>query len=347
MEPRILIVSTFLSDAGLVPSACYVLASRLTQAGLEVIKTSHKYNRVSRLADMVSTTWRARKRYDVAQVDLFSGPAFMWAEAVCWTLRKARKPYVLMLRGGELPVFASSRAARVRRLLRSADMVVAPSAYLREQMRSYRDDIRVVPNGIHLSAYRPRLRSSPRPRLVWLRSFAGIYNPAMAVRVVAELCAEWPDIELVMAGPDKGDGTMQQVRRVAAELGVEHTLKLPGLVAKEKIPELLDAADVFLNTTNVDNTPVSVLEAMACGLCVVSTDVGGMPYLVQNGHDALLVSANDVPAMAGDVRRLLREPGSAEALSRNARQAAEQYDWCKIVPQWQSIFAELAGEGIR
>jgi len=165
----------------------------------------------------------------------------------------------------------------------------------------------------------------------------------MAVRVVAELSVEWPDLELVMAGADKGDGSMQQVERLAAELGVQSRVKLPGQVPKERVPDLFERADIFLNTTNIDNTPISVLEAMACGLCVVSTDVGGIPYLVQNGHDALLVPPDDAPAMAEAVRRLLRQPAAAETLSRNARQTAERCDWSRIIPQWQSIFAEVGG----
>jgi len=165
----------------------------------------------------------------------------------------------------------------------------------------------------------------------------------MAVRVVAELSAEWPDLELVMAGADKGDGSMQQVESLAAELGVQSRVKLPGQVPKEKVPDLLDKADIFLNTTNIDNTPVSVIEAMACGLCVVSTDVGGVPYLVQNGRDALLVAADDAAAMADAVRHLLRKPDAAARMSRNARQTAEQCDWSKIIPQWQTLFAAIGG----
>jgi glycosyltransferase involved in cell wall biosynthesis len=92
----------------------------------------------------------------------------------------------------------------------------------------------------------------------------------------------------------------------------------------------------------VDNTPVSVLEAMACGLCVVSTRVGGIPYLLQHGRDALLVPPNDPEAMAAAVRRVLTEPALAESLSHNARLKAEQFDWSAILPQWQALLASVA-----
>jgi glycosyltransferase involved in cell wall biosynthesis len=84
------------------------------------------------------------------------------------------------------------------------------------------------------------------------------------------------------------------------------------------------------------------MEAAACGLCIVSTNVGELPLLWQDGHDALLVQPDDSTAMAAAVRRILREPGLAERLSRNARAKAEQFDWAVILPQWERVLAEVA-----
>ena len=115
---------------------------------------------------MVATTWHARQRYGVAWVDVFSGPAFVWAEAVCWTSAR-RKPYVLMLRGGSLPDFASRWPGRVRALLNSAASVLVPSGYLFDHMRRYRADLRLVPNALHWVESSPfRLRRRPLPALV-------------------------------------------------------------------------------------------------------------------------------------------------------------------------------------
>ena len=81
---------------------------------------------------------------------------------------------------------------------------------------------------------------------------------------------------------------------------------------------------------------------MACGLCIVSTRVGGIPYLLEDGSDALLVPPNDPDAMAAAVRRILTEPGLAERLSRNARQKASGFDWRTILPRWEALFTEIA-----
>lgn len=338
----VLVVGNFLTAAGRSVSTCQSLALRLTAAGLETITTSSRMARMSRLADMVATAWRERRRYESAYVEVYSGPAFVWAEAVCWTLRRAGKPYVLALHGGSLPVFARRWPGRVRRLLRSAAAVVAPSSYLQQAMRPFREDISIVPNALELSSYRFRLRSAPQPRLVWLRAFNHIYNPSLAARVVALLCRDFPDVRLCMVGPDKGDGSLEEFLKAAGELGVLDRIERPGGIPKSKVPEVLDAADIFLNTTHVDNTPVSVLEAMASGLCVVTTNVGGIPYLASHEEDALLVKDDDAEGMAAAVRRVLLEPGLAGRLSRGARNTAEQVDWSHVLPRWISLLQTIA-----
>jgi glycosyltransferase involved in cell wall biosynthesis len=122
---------------------------------------------------------------------------------------------------------------------------------------------------------------------------------------------------------------------------------LAGPLPKSEVPRALSQGDIFLNTTNVDNTPVGVIEAMACGLCVVSTNVGGIPFLVEDGLDGLLVPSDNVTAMAAAVKRIPREPRLAERLSRNARVKAEQFDWSVILPQWEELLIEVAENGPR
>jgi glycosyltransferase involved in cell wall biosynthesis len=123
---------------------------------------------------------------------------------------------------------------------------------------------------------------------------------------------------------------------------VSNLISFPGQVPKEEVPLWLHKGDIFLNTTNVDNTPVSVIEAMACGLCIISTDVGGIPYLLQQEQDALLVPPDDADAMARAVHRILTEPGLAEHLSRQGRQKAEDFDWSVIMPKWEELLTIVA-----
>lgn len=321
-------------------SPCEGLAQALGGAGWNVITTSRRAGRLPRLMDMSYTTFSRRRDYAVAQVDVFSGRAFFWAEAVCGILRELGKPFVLALHGGNLPTFAREAGARVKRLLWSAAAVTTPSRYLQEELRSVRGDLLLVPNALPLKAFRFRVRRRAGPRLVWVRAFHRTYNPTLAVRVVTALAPEFPDISLTMLGRDKGDGSLEETRDLASRFGVLDRLVLPGGVPNDEIPLHLDQHDVFLNTTNVDNTPVSVLEAMASGLCVVTTDVGGIPYLLSHGEDALLVPRDDAAAMAHEVRRVLIQPGLSERLSTRGRERVMGFDWSAVLPTWERLFLD-------
>ena len=227
--------------------------------------------------------------------------------------------------------------------LAGARVVTTPSGYLREHMAPYRSELRLLPNAVDLTAYEYRQREAPRPSLMWLRAFHTIYNPTLAPRVLARLQADFPAIHLTMVGPDKGDGSLERVRDTALRERVMDRLDLPGGVPKSEVPAILNRGDVFLNTTNIDNTPISVLEAMACGLCVVSTDVDGIPFLLRDGVDSLLVPPDEVDAMAEAIRRVLVEPGLAARLSANGRANARAHDWTTILPQWEELLVELRG----
>jgi glycosyltransferase involved in cell wall biosynthesis len=342
--PGLLLVGNFLSATRGGRGVCEDLAVALKSAGWSVITTSDKPGRITRLLDFLMTVWKQRNLYAVAQVDVYSGRAFVWAEIVSFALRMAKKPYVLTLHGGNLPAYARNKDNRVRRLLRSASAVTAPSAYLFEQMHQYREDIILLPNPLAVTKYTFRHRQRPTPNLVWLRAFHDIYNPSLAVRVVAILVKEFPAVRLVMVGPDMFDGSRESVMDLAAKLGVEDRVTCAGQVSKDEIPQWLQQGDIFLNTTRVDNTPVSVLEAMASGLCIISTNVGGIPYMLKDESNALLVPSDDHTAMAKAARRLLTEDGLAERLSGNARRKADQFDWSNVLPRWERLFIEIARE---
>ncbi len=333
----VLLIGNFLSGANGSRSVGEDLAPRLSAAGWPVLTSSTKAARLPRLWDMLHTILKWRRSYAIAQVDVFSGLAFCWAEAACATLAWCQKPYVLTLHGGNLPNFARRHPQRVRRLLQSARAVTAPSRYLSEQMAPYRQGLRLLPNALVLDDYPFRLRHAVRPMLVWLRAFHEIYNPLLAVKVAQLLAPDFPRFRLAMIGPDKGDGSLQRVQSAIAKARLNERVLCVGQVPKHKVPRWLNESDIFLNTTNVDNAPVSVIEAMACGLCVVSTNVGGLPYLLVHEQEALLVRPDDAPAMAAAVRRLLTEPALADRLSRQARQAAESHDWNVVLPQWQAL----------
>jgi glycosyltransferase involved in cell wall biosynthesis len=344
VKTSVLLIGNFLSSSGGSRGVCEELALRLADDGAPVTSTSRQRNRVLRMLDMIHTVISQRRKYSVAQVDVFSGAAFRWAEMACATLRWLNKSYILTLHGGNLPEFAQRNPARVRRLLSSSKIVTAPSHFLLEKMSPYRSDLVLVLNALDIGRCPLRLRDHAKPSLVWLRAFHEIYNPSLAPKVLKLLIEKFPDAQLTMVGSDKKDGSWQRTIRIATELGVMDRICWQNGVKKKDVPSWLNRGDIFLNTTNVDNAPVSVIEAMACGLCVVSTNVGGLPYLLKDEHDALLVPAGDSARMAQSVELLLNDQNLTQKLSQNGRAKAELHDWSVVLPQWETLFRSLAKE---
>jgi len=323
--PSVLFVGSFLEGAALERYPSADLGKRLAVLGWPVRITSRKPSRLLRLADMLTTVWRLRNMYDLAVVDVFSGSAFLWAEAVVSLLRMLGKPFALTLHGGNLPAFAQECPRRIRRLLGPAQVVTTPSGYLLAQMQGYRQGLRLLPNAIELACYPFRVRPNPRAKLVWLRAFEKTYNPIMAIQTLAALVGTlnarqqtagpgvlpshlrtlFFDLTLTMYGPDKRDGSLASLKAETQRLRLNQLVRISGQLQKTDVADALSQGDIFLNTANVDNAPVSVLEAMACGLCVVSTNVGGLRYLIDHERNGLLVPAGDASAMALAVWRIL------------------------------------------
>ena len=334
----ILHIGNFLSAQGVSRQFVEELADRMQSHGWTVYRTSFVFFRLGRLLNMVFTILFERKKFRVAHVAVFSGRAFLWALASVSILRLLGKPFVLSLHGGNLPDFLRRWPGPVRWLVSSATAVTCPSRYLLERFKGIRPDIRLIPNPVELSGCEYRLRKQPEPSIVWLRAFHRVYNPSLVPKVLKVLLPEFPGLRVSMIGSDRGDGSLQETKSVAGELGVIGHIRFVDKVPKSDVPKWLNTGDILLNTPNIDNTPTSVIEAMACGLCVVSTNVGGLPYLLANEDDALLVPPDDPQQMACAIRRVLREPGLAARLSRNGRTKVEQFDWPIIFPQWEFLF---------
>lgn len=335
-------VGNFLSNAGGSRGVCEDLSARLLRAGWQVITTSSRPGRLARLLDMTRVALERRREYGVAQVDVYSGPAFFWGEWMTRLLSLLGKPFVVTLHGGNLPQFAAQWPRRVAAVLRRADRVTAPSEYLRRSLCHIRSDIELLPNPIDLNAYGFRTREHPQPRLVWLRAMHRIYNPTLAAETSALLVRHYPNLSLKMYGPDKGDGSGDELESRICALGLARNVQWCGSVPKAVVSTVLAEGDIFLNTTNVDNTPVSVIEAMASGMCIVSTNVGGMPDLVADGRDGFLVRPEDPAAMAVAVKRILGEPELGGRLSANARRRVECFDWRLVLPRWEALLAEVS-----
>lgn len=312
------------------------LARLFGESGYRVRRTSGVRRPSMRTAHQIISmlTWWD---VDIVVIAVFSGPSFWIADFASCIGRCTGKRVILFLHGGKLPEFGPANRRRVERVLTRADLVLAPSDFLASTFRGWGIDVRVVPNVLALERYEYTPRRSARARLLWMRTFFDHYNPLMAVRVLARVAAENPDVRMTMAGADQGllDATRQEAER----LGVQDLIDFPGYIGADEKRRAFADHDLFLNTNVVDNMPVSVLEACASGLVPIATAVGGIGRLLDDGVNGVLVESDDDEAMAAAVLDLLADPGLVERLSAGARLVAERSGWDNVRTLWEEQLA--------
>jgi glycosyltransferase involved in cell wall biosynthesis len=318
-----------------------ILSDLFSEAGYSVVSTSAKLNRYERLIDIVKTLCKARNQIDTLIIEVYGGPSFVVEDIASRLGKRFGHQIIMWLHGGAMPEFMSRYPRWTNGVLRRADLLVAPSQYLARAVGRYGFKAQVVPNVIDLDAYPFRRRRVVRPRLFWMRSFDSIYNPELALRVLARLRTRLPDARLVMAGKD--GGCKSEIQDVAAQLGLTDAVAFTGFLDMERKVKAGHDCDIFINTSRVDNTPVAILEACAMGLPVVSTSVGGIPDLLTNRQTGLLVGDNNEEALADAIEELLANPDLIERLSTNGRQLALRSSWKQVRLQWEKIFSALRG----
>jgi glycosyltransferase involved in cell wall biosynthesis len=328
------------SQAGKVTSQGLIVAGLLRREGYCVTTVSHASNRYVRLLDMIQTLLRRGPEFDVVILEVYGGRSLVVEEVTSRLCACRRIPLVMVLHGGNLPVFARRFPNSMRLLLKRADALIAPSKYLRDAMRPYGgENIAIIPNSLFEEDYPFRPRTHVEPRVLWMRSFHDVYNPEMALYVIAKLKTRYPTITLAMGGMDMG--RLEHCQRLARDLQLEQHVCFPGFLNLQRKQQEANRADIFLNTSRVDNMPVALLEAAAFGLPVVTTDPGGIPALFRHGENAFLVPNGAVDDMATHIDRLIQSPALAAKLSYGGRALAEGCFWSAVKPLWDQLLMDL------
>jgi glycosyltransferase involved in cell wall biosynthesis len=225
--------------------------------------------------------------------------------------------------------------------IRLADLIVVPSGYLVDVFARFGLHARAIHNVVELEVFSYRERSPIRPVFLTSRLHEPLYNVPCVLRAFALIQKRYPEASLIVAG----DGWMRpQLEQLARDLELRNTRFL-GRVPWGDMPDLYDQSDVYLTATNIDNMPGSVIECLSCGLPVVTTDAGGVPYIVTHEETALIVARDDHEAMAHQAIRLLEDDTLAVRLARNGREACVQYAWPAVREAWLEAYHQLGPQG--
>lgn len=244
------------------------------------------------------------------------------------------KPVILNYHSGEAEDHLATWGLRVHPWLRRVDKIVVPSRYLQNVFARHGYQAQVVRNMIDTSCFHYRERSQLRPRLLSNRNLEAHYGIGTTLQAFALLRKQWPQARLKIAGYGSERVRLEEWVRSERLDGVEFV----GRVEPEAMPRLYDEADIFVNSSVIDNQPISILEAFAAGLPVVSTPVGDIPAMLRNQQNGTLVPPDDPAAMAAAIALLLEAPGEALTMARRARKEVEQYTWSQVRGAWTDLY---------
>ena len=332
---NLLYIGNHLSNSGKTETTIETLSKSLRQEGFIVHTVSNKKNKVFRLMDMLFAILKYSKKVDYVLIANYSTSNFYYAYLCSQLCRFLKLKYIPVLHGGNLPNRLKSSPKLCKSIFKNAYVNVSPSFYLQSEFKNYGfSNLVHIPNAINLQNYPFKERTFETINLLWVRSFSKIYNPFLAVEILKSLLDEGIQASLCMVGPDN-DGSLKKTKNYANQLGVKVTFtnKLP----KVEWIALSKDFNLFINTTNFDNMPVSVIEAMALGLPVIPTHVGGLPFLIDNNYEGILVKPNSVSEFVSAIKEIRSNPEKTNQMTLNARKKAESYNWDVVKNLWISV----------
>ena len=223
--------------------------------------------------------------------------------------------------------------------LKWGDVIVAPSGFIVDVFARFGLKARCIFNVIDTNRFIDRRRSKLKPVLMTNRILEPIYNIECILRAFKQVLERYPEATLTIAHVGPSGPHLQEY---AANLGLRN-YKFIGKVPHEQMPKLYDAAEIYITTPNIDCMPGSLLECLASGLPIITTNAGGIPYIVSDEKTALMVNPDDDRGVAQRVFRLLEDPALVERLTEEGRHEVQKYRSEPVREQWVTLYRELLG----
>ncbi len=333
MSKRILYIGNNLKRSTNYTTTIKTLSNNLKKEQFQVKVSSNKRNIFLRQVDMLFAILKYRTS-DYLLIDTYSTTNFYYAFFCSQLSRILHIKYIPILHGGNLPYRLKKKPFLSKLIFKNAYKIVAPSNYLKSIFDVASYPTHYIPNTIEIANYPFLKRLEKKPKLLWVRALKDLYNPEMAIEVLRILRCKYNQATLCMVGPFH-DNSYENCKRLIEKYKLKNSVEFTNILSREQWHKKSELFDIFINTTNFDNTPVSVIEAMALGLPIVSTRVGGLPFLIKDKDDGLLVERNNPREMANSIISIL--DNKYPDLEKNARKKVEKFDWKFARKEWLKI----------
>lgn len=241
---------------------------------------------------------------------------------------------VLNYHSGELETHIENWKKTALPTMEKFDEIVVPSGFLADVFAKYDLNAKVVFNFADSERFKFKERKTLQPIFISNRNFEEHYNVEDCLRAFQIVQQRLPEAELIVAGFGSKE---TELKRLAKDLQLEK-VSFTGKIPNDEMPKLLSEADIYLNTSVVDNMPLSLIEAFAAGTLVVSYATGGISYIVENNKTGLLVETGDFQALAQKAISIFENQDAARKIITDARNEIEKYNRESIKKQWIKFY---------
>ena len=263
------------------------------------------------------------RNYDVFHIHACSDRGFLPAVLGIGVGRLLKKRIVLTFHGGGAEGFFRRKQKFVERYLSRTSANIVLSGFIGRVFDQYGIPYTVIPNILEADGSAFRARMEIRPRFIGIRSLTETYNIRCTLRAFATVREKYPDARLTLLG---GGPLKAELEQFVADHHIQN-VTFVGQVPNKEISRYLDEADIMVSSSRFDNMPVSVLEGFRAGLLVISSNVGGVPYMIEDGWNGLLFESDNDRQMAEKMMAAIENPDATRRMITNARQSLEDYKW--------------------
>lgn len=331
---KVLLISNYKPRTGGISGQVEILQRKLLEEGITTDIFNTKGTIPYRLS-LIQKLRKVGKCYDVFHIHCCSGWGFLPAVIGIRAGRLLHKRIVLTYHGGGGEKFFAKHTHLVRHYLTKTDANIVLSGFLGKVFDKYDIPYSIIPNIIELDGSHFRKRNPIQPHFICIRTLDPLYNHFCILKAFQLVKQQLPNATLTLVG---GGTIRTELEQFVKEQNIQD-VTFCGRVDNSKIYEYLDKSDIMLSTPFVDNMPVSLLEGFNAGLLVISSDVGGVPYMITHGRNGLLIDSDNRQQLAEQMLYAIEHQQESQDMIHQAFQEVKSYTWTNVRPQILRLYS--------
>ena len=312
-----------------------ILANKLASDYLVFTLISKAKTGFGRFLDILFNGFPLVLKNEIILVDIFGYRAFIYDSLAILYGKIASKKIIVYVHGGDMAEWIDKYPRWYKYILSLPELVITPNKYLGLILEERGIKVHMhIPTFIDEKNYTFNLRTKINPNILYMRGMHRLYNPKMAIKAFSIIKKKIPNAKLTFV--------TNYCKEVKEYKNLVNKLELKDIefidrVKKEEVGMLINQFDLYIQTNNIENMPISILESWACGVPVVATNVGGVPFIADDGSDSILIAPNDYKSMAISCIKIINDSMLAERLSKQGRKKSMMYTWGAVSVEWRNI----------